>query len=375
MRSRNRRLPWVALLPVLQLLIVLTGCSGDGGGANFGGGSSGGVTTSTPCIADRVAPTEFQVDAGGLNDSGVVVGGSADGPFEWSVASGLIPLPLVSSFSNGSEYVPYAINASGDAAGWIQVTPLLRHPTAVTRSTAPGYRGVFWTPTTAVDVGDLGGGEATAWTLNDRGVVVGTSLTSSQETEAFKWTAAGGMVSLGIGSGSMALGINDSGTIVGAIQPPSANTSQGFVYADTGTITLLGPSSSVTSCVAINASGAVAGNTAPAPGGISNAFVWNAAKGTHELTTPSGAGGAKAINASGTVVGWSQSSSGAERACYWSPAGTFQDLTSVTTGLPAGLILVEAVSINASGQILATGSDGNSYLLTPKTTPAISRRR
>ena len=48
-----------------------------------------------------------------------------------------------------------------------------------------------------VDLGTLGGTEAAAFTVNDSGQVVGTSVLADNGAHAFSWTASGGLVDLG----------------------------------------------------------------------------------------------------------------------------------------------------------------------------------
>jgi probable HAF family extracellular repeat protein len=71
---------------------------------------------------------------------------------------------------------------------------------------------------TFVDLGTLGGISSEATGLNELGQVVGWSQTTSGDTHAFVWTAAGGMVDLGTlqgGTFSSAAAINERGQVVG----------------------------------------------------------------------------------------------------------------------------------------------------------------
>jgi len=73
-------------------------------------------------------------------------------------------------------------------------------------------------------------------------------------------------------------------------------------------------------------------------------------------------GSANGINERGLIVGFTDSATG-NRACVWQ-SGVQWDLTDLTkSGLPSGVTLYNATHVNGSGSILATGNDGNTYLL------------
>src|SRR5215204_2722629 len=67
-----------------------------------------------------------------------------------------------------------------------------------------------------LDLGTLGGQESHAYSINERGQVVGDALTATGETHAFIWKK-GVMIDLGTlgGTSSYARAINDRGQVVG----------------------------------------------------------------------------------------------------------------------------------------------------------------
>src|SRR5437899_2581557 len=74
--------------------------------------------------------------------------------------------------------------------------------------------GAGWSATspqvfTVADLGDLGGGSAVAYGVNNAGQVVGESSTASGAVHAFRWSADAGMVDLSPAGGgtSVAYGI------------------------------------------------------------------------------------------------------------------------------------------------------------------------
>jgi probable HAF family extracellular repeat protein len=100
--------------------------------------------------------------------------------------------------------VALAINDKGEAAGF-------------TASCAGGHA-LMWKNGTAIDLGSLGGTFGVANAINNQGTVVGNSNVPGDETShAFLWQS-GVMSDLGVlpgDFGSVALGINNEGQVVG----------------------------------------------------------------------------------------------------------------------------------------------------------------
>jgi len=231
-----------------------------------------------------------------------------------------------------------AVTWSSDNASAATVDPTTGVVTGVAGGTAtitaqadrfsPGHGAVYvlaLARVTETDLGDLGGGAATAYGINNGGVVVGLSTTASGQSHAFRWTAGGGMVDLGT----------------------------------------LGGASSI--ALAINEVGQVAGN-AVTTSGAQHAFLWSSAQGMQDLgVLPGGtSSGGIAINAGGAVAGSADDGSGANRAVRWSAAGVIQQLgTSADTAQAQGINDAEQVvgtafasseACNTSGCNVVTGS-------------------
>ncbi|MHB1767381.1 MAG: PEP-CTERM sorting domain-containing protein [Phycisphaerae bacterium] len=157
------------------------------------------------------------------------------------------------------------------------------------------------------------------------------SSTSRAIVNAFSYTAAGGMVNLGMlpgASGSGAFGINNSGEIVGDV----------FSYT---------------------------------AGGLNEAFSYTTAGGMVGLGTLGGTyGSAAAVNDFGVIVGTSKNAAGITNAFIYT-GGMMTDLNSLIANLPIGFTLTGASAINNLGDIVGTGTNSagqkEGFLLTPTT--------
>ena len=168
---------------------------------------------------------------------------------------------------------------------------------------AAGTHAFLWESGRSVGLGTLGGRKTVAWSINERGQVVGQSTTANGYGQAFVWQN-GRMRGLGRDSIS-AYGINERGQIIGN--------------------------------KAVN--------------GAEHAFVWRNGTMTDLGTLGGKQSYAVAINERGQVVGWSatkrndQLGRAVKHAFLWQ-AGKMIDLN------PPGLFRSRAVAINQSGQVL-----------------------
>jgi probable HAF family extracellular repeat protein len=212
--------------------------------------------------------------ANGLNDTGVLVGGSSHNdwsllrPFAGDVGN-MLPLSGYDDSTWGLQAQAMKINNIGAIVGYEDGTPLggpydartLLWDTAHNVSTIPtpadtiswgvdisdegqvtgqlqnvvngfpsgNVRPYFWDPDgTFIDIGHLPGGFSTQpWAINNAGIVVGRSIVTGGHSRAFKWSATGGIRELdGITRDGAASGINDCNRVVGVVNGPS----EGFVW-------------------------------------------------------------------------------------------------------------------------------------------------
>ena len=274
---------------------------------------------------------------------------------------------------------------------------------------------------TITDIGVLkGDNESNGFWLNNLGEVVGCSDTQTAEgypctglvagQHAFSWTKSGGIKDLGTLSGatvSGAIGVNDSGTVVGYsnVKGQPATNFVAVQWSSTGAMTNLGTLSGGSSSAAfeINSSGEIAGDSFLSSGVVdatswtnqkiknlgrlstaiftagldindngyivgesvfgygppftSHAFLWNGST-LKDLGTLSGGvtSMANAINTSGVIVGQSDGTStrGYWHAVLWNTSDKIQDLGT----LPGGNYSV-AFGINDSSVVVGYGNLSN----------------
>ncbi|MDQ3744897.1 MAG: Ig-like domain repeat protein, partial [Acidobacteriota bacterium] len=258
--------------------------------------------------------------------------------------------------------VAYALDGCGRIAGVSILnqndssTP--RHPVLWDDSQQPQP-----TPSPVIDMGTLGGSNATAFALNGFAVAVGDSYNASDDRHAFIWhddngnhlSDPGEMKDLGTLSGdslSQAYGINDSSQVVGLSEDINGSE-HAFIWSQATGMQAIAPSNGLTPfrAYAINNDGQIVGVALTASVA---AHAYRLSHGT--LTDLGTLGGrnsfANGINEAGLVVGNSDvsASGSSSRAFIWFPdTGNKTDLGTLTGGSNS-----IAYDINASGD--AVGS-------------------
>jgi len=208
-----------------------------------------------------------------------------------------------------------------------------------------------------------------AYAINNSGQVAG-EMNANGTQDAFLYSG-GTTTNLGTlgGSYSIALGLNNSGAVVGYSTTPSSGNFHAFVDSG-GVMTDLGMLPGATSSLAngINDNGQVIGYSYI--GGIASSFVDS----NGVMTNLGNLGGtsyteATGINNNGEIVGTSHTAGNAAQHGFLWADGTMVDINSLLSQ-PAGWYINVANAINTSGQIAA--SDCNSatsscvaVLLTP----------
>ena len=213
----------------------------------------------------------------------------------------------------------------------------------------------LWDAGGATRIGSLGGGDSYGTGVNNLGAVVGGSATSGGQARAFLYEA-GEWTDIGAdwaGGWSVAYDVSDSGQVAGYGQLPGG-CFRGFTWnADEGMTvmgTLGGPNSYA---LAINSAGQAAGH-AQLRGGAMHAVLWDGDVIGDLGTLGGGSSFAYDLNDWGDIVGYSWLAAGGGAHAFLFTGGVMLDLNSLL--LPdSGWVLQEAYAINNAGQIGGVG--------------------
>ena len=200
-------------------------------------------------------------------------------------------------------------------------------------------------PVPVTELGTLGGGRSNAQAINNRGEVVGFSLTAAGQGHAFLWQS-GVMTDLGtLGGASVATAINEHGQVVGYSSPVPMAYEHAIIWADGEMTDIGGAAGAVTSfALDINLQGQVLVYAPANSSGSFGSFVWADGVIT-DLGTLGGYGTiAIDINDRGQVVGSSAPAGGRDRAVLWQE-GVLTDIN------PPNAAASNATAINERGQV------------------------
>ena len=388
----------------------------------------GWADTSTPesnpaaCVpADCFVVHAFETRRGVLVDLGALPGGDSSQP-TWISANGLIsgisqiaesdpsipggppevravlwrdgvPINLGVFPGGGFDTLASAVNSRGQVAGWG-----LNETVDSFSLAAPGFfttetRAFLWQHGAMQDLGTLGGSDAFATNINERGQIAGMSYVNSTPNKTtgiptqdpFLWQN-GEMLDLGTLGGTLSFvtALDDRGEVVGQSNLAGDSSSHPFLWTkDTGMQDLgtLGGNNGVINW--INNNGDISGKAdlaGPLPQNH-DAVMWRHGE-MIDLGTLSGDSCSNGyyVNARGQVVGTSESRDlclipTGEHAFLWENGGPMVDLnTLIPTG--SSLQLTFAVAINDRGEIAGFGSPsgcdptmvetcGHAYILIP----------
>lgn len=271
----------------------------------------------------------------------------------------------------------YGINDVGQVVGYAYLAN-----STTKRATLWNKINGIWTP---IDLGTYSGyNSSTAYGINNFGQIVGDSVINlvNSGTFAMIWNPGMPIQNLGGlgGSYSTAYGINDAGQVVGYANLSGDYYANALVWEFDGNSwsktdlgTLSGSYNTNSVAYGINSAGQIVGisylsSIANAP---YHATLWSKSAGIWAITDLGTLGGtnswAHGINSYGQIVGYSNTANGEQHAALWDN-GTIMDLNDLVEFNDATYLKV-ASSINNSAQIVASGSNGHTYLLTPISVP------
>ncbi len=296
-----------------------------------------------------------------INDAGqVVVNHGTSNVFSislWNRVGGAESLDVT-----GSDSIGVAINAENDVAG--------------VGANSSGYSEAFlWEPTAGTQwLGTLGGPVSAATGVNAGLDVVGMAYTAADLQHAFLWSQTGGMqdltpslTSLG---GALATGINTSGEVVGYYYPNGAANVVGFTWTQGSGLQNFGAPG--TMALAVNDGGTIVGQALTSTG-YRHAFSMTPAGVMTDLGTLGGdMSTALGISNNGWIVGTSltNNKSGVLRGFLWTPSGGMQDLAVVST-LGTGQ-QPYSLQVNDYGDIAVTTRQELKILVPTMTATAVS---
>jgi uncharacterized membrane protein len=245
-------------------------------------------------------------------------------------------------------------------------------------ASSPSGEAFRWTSAGGMQsLGNLGGGAfGNAIGVSGNGsTIVGSSLSPSGE-EAFRWTSAGGMQGLGDLTGgaflSVAWGISSDGTTVVGRGSSAASSSEAFRWSSAGGLQAMGDLAGGafgSRALAASSNGSIIVGEGTSASG-QEAFRWTSAGGMQGMGDLSGGffqSAANGISDDGlTIVGYGSSASGRE-AMRWTSGGGMQGLGDFAGGSfqseayaasPDGSIIVGNGTI-ASGQVAFVWDSAN----------------
>jgi probable HAF family extracellular repeat protein len=274
------------------------------------------------------------------------------------IAAGIVILTAGPAFAVQTYLITDLGNLGGGTASAVAINNSNQVAGTATL-TNPGFDAFLFANGVMHDLGNLGG-DSSATAINGLGHVVGSSdLTVTTTTNHAFLYRSGALMDLGLPAGfntAVANGVNDFDQVVGQLisGPRRQTVSHAFVwqngaYRDIGTLGGNGATAA-----AINNSAQIVGSSAVASGAL-HAFVWQNGVMTDLGVLPGGfSSSAAAINNNGEVVGSSGTTNFGPSHAVVFRGGAVTDL-----GVPVGFTSSAANAVNSQGVVVGSAAIGS----------------
>ncbi|MFC1857397.1 DUF1566 domain-containing protein, partial [Thermodesulfobacteriota bacterium] len=304
----------------------------------------------------------------GINNNGQVVGisdtGTGRNAFLWDILNGM---QLINDIGQINTDVPLKINDNGQICG------------TYVDMEAGGFSTAFiWDNYNGLQhLGSLGGNQSQAWSINNKGQVVGYSYTGAN-SHAFIWDNENGMLDLNLGVNySSATDINDDSEVVGSYGH-SSGYQHSFIWDNfNGMRDIGGLGGNVSSAYSINNKGEVVGASWTSGTSISHAYIWDIENGMRDIGTLGDYSSlARSINNHSRVIGSSHVSAVKEHGFIWNNIDGISDLQYLIDK-QSEYEIMRVFDINDSGQIVGYARvlqtwDVHAIVLNPVNDPPVA---
>ncbi|HEY1684527.1 MAG TPA: hypothetical protein VGG19_07180 [Tepidisphaeraceae bacterium] len=295
--------------------------------------------------------------ASGLSaDGAVVIGTSNDLPVRWT-AAGVQNLGVLPSSGTAVYTAAHGVSADGSVVVG----------TSLSSNQAQAFE---WTATTGITAlgGVAAGNDSQAYGVSADGTVIAGYAEISKVTQAVEWTRSAGMVEIGGSNSTIPSSIGEGVSGNGQVLVGIGNTASGVVgFRWTAASGMQNLNSNAVfggivtrRAYAANEDGSVIVGEGGLANGTTQAFRWTTTAGITGLGTLPGfstASVALAVDADGSTIVGDANSASSDAVFIWDPVHGMQNLQQVLTSQDGlnltGWTLIDALAISPDGQTIA----------------------